>query len=475
MQDVPKIHPVILSGGVGARLWPMSRALYPKQLMPLASERTMLQDTVLRVSGKSFAAPLIVCNEEYRFIVAEQMRGIDVTPANILLEPVGRNTGPAAAVAAMVIAARDPDAVMLVTPSDHVILKPGKFREALGIAATAARAGALVTFGIRPDRPETGYGYILHGAACDDAQGCYKVVRFVEKPDLATAEGFLAEGEYLWNSGIFAFTARTFLTELERYQPEMVAFCRDALAGASRDLDFCRLDSAAFKEVPFLSIDYALMEHTTAAAVVPVEMGWNDIGSWSALWDTGDRDEDGNVLHGDVLAMDVRNSYIRSDGLLTAVVGLDDLVIVVTSDAALVVHKDRTQDVKEVVDELKRRGRHQQERHLTIHRPWGQYRSIDGGERFQVKHITVQPGGKLSLQMHHHRTEHWIVVHGTARVTRGNDTFLLHENHSTYIPLGVLHRLENPGKVPLWLIEVQSGSYLGEDDIVRVEDNYGRS
>lgn len=475
MPNAPKIYPVILSGGVGARLWPMSRALYPKQLMPLASEHSLLQDAVLRVTGNLFAPPIMVCNEEYRFIVAEHLRAINVTPADILLEPMGRNTGPAAAVAAMAIAVEHPDAVMLVMPSDHVVLKPEKFHAALEIAAEAAKTGALVTFGVRPDRPETGYGYILHGASYDGVAGCHKVVRFVEKPDSATAEAFLADGDYLWNSGLFAFTARTFLAELEKYQPEMITACRNALAGAVRDLDFCRLDGTAFKEAPPLSIDYALMEHTTAAAVVPVEMGWNDIGSWSALWDAGDKDDNGNVLHGDALAMDVHNAYIRSDGLLTAVVGLDDVVVVVTSDAALVIHKDKTQNVKAVVDELKRQGRSQQERHPTIYRPWGQYRAIDSGDRFQVKHITVQPGGALSLQMHHHRTEHWIVVHGTARVTRGNDTFLLHENHSTYIPLGVLHRLENPGKVPLWLIEVQSGSYLGEDDIVRVEDTYGRS
>lgn len=474
--NAKKIHPVILSGGVGTRLWPMSRALYPKQLMPLVTERSMLQETILRVTDAAvFAPPMVVCNEEYRFIVAEHLRELEVAPANIVLEPEGRNTAPAAAVAALLVARQDPDGIMLVMPSDHVILKADRFRRALALAAQAAERGALVTFGIAPDRPETGYGYIRRGDGLDGVAGCFKVERFVEKPDLATAETFLADGGYLWNSGIFAFRAVSYIEELERVQPEMVASCRHALDRGFRDLDFCRLERTSFVTAPSQSIDYAVMEHTTHAACVPVEMGWSDVGSWSALWDIGERDGDGNVLHGDVMTMSTRNSYVRSDGVLTAVVGVEDVVVVVTSDAALVVARDKVQDVKMVVDELKRRDRSQYKVHPTVHRPWGHYRGIDSGERFQVKHITVFPGAKLSLQMHHHRTEHWIVVHGTARVTRGNDTFLMHENHSTYIPVGVLHRLENPGKVPLWLIEVQSGTYLGEDDIVRVDDTYGRS
>ncbi len=475
MTEHSSIQPVILSGGAGTRLWPLSRALYPKQFLPLAGEHTMLQDTVLRVSEARFAAPLLICNDEHRFIAAEQLRAIGCSPREIILEPVGRNTAPAVAVAALRLRElAGEQALLLVMPSDHVIQDRNAFLQAVEQAAAAARQGAMVTFGITPDRAETGYGYIRLGAPWTTPERVHGVAQFVEKPDQATAEGYLASGGYVWNSGLFLFSVQTYLSELERHQPDMLGACQKALDSRSHDLDFTRLEKAAFAASPADSIDYAVMEKTTAAAVVPVAMGWSDVGSWSALWDIGEKDAAGNVLSGDVIAQDTENAYIRADSRLVAVAGLRDVVAVVTDDAVLLAHRDSVQDVKAIVSELKAQGRAEHAFHTTVHRPWGAYRGIDAGERFQVKRIVVHPGEKLSLQMHYHRAEHWVVVTGTARVTRDDTHFLLHENESTFIPAGAVHRLENPGKLPLHLIEVQSGSYLGEDDIVRLEDGYGR-
>ncbi|KJS42810.1 MAG: hypothetical protein VR70_03615 [Rhodospirillaceae bacterium BRH_c57] len=471
------IHPVILSGGSGTRLWPLSREDYPKQLMPLAGPRTMFQDTVTRVTASDFGPPVVVCNDAHRFIIAEQIREIGVDPAVLLLEPHARNTAPAAAVAALWVLDHDPEGVLAVMPSDHLVSETEAFRAAIGRAATVAtHRNALATLGITPRHAETGYGYIHAGKALTNgASGLHQVDRFVEKPDAATAERFLAEGGYFWNSGIFVFPAARYVAELERLQPDMLAACRRALGKARKDLDFCRLDADAFAAAPSKSIDYAVMEHVDDAVVLPVDMGWNDVGAWSALWDVGTKDAAGNVSQGDVVTRDTTNSYVRSMGPLTTVLGLDDVAVVVTDDAVLVSAKGRVQEVKGLVETLRAKGREEVVSHPTVYRPWGSYRGIDAGPSFQVKHITVKPGQKLSLQMHHHRAEHWVVVRGTAKVTNGNETFLLHENQSTYIPLGRTHRLENPGKLPLSLIEVQSGSYLGEDDIVRMEDAFGRA
>jgi mannose-1-phosphate guanylyltransferase / mannose-6-phosphate isomerase len=470
------IHPVILSGGSGTRLWPMSRTLYPKQLLTLLGRDSLLQQTVRRVAErKGFAPPLLVANEEHRFIIAEQLREIAVAPRALLLEPIGRNTAPAACVAALALTESDPDPLMLVMPSDHTIGDVEAFATAVERAAAAARAGALVSFGIAPERPETGYGYIRRGAGLEGIEGAFAVAEFVEKPGSEEAEAFVASGEHSWNSGIFLFPARQYLDELERLRPDMVAACREALATAQRDSDFIRLGKEAFSACAGDSIDYAVMEHTRRAAVVPVSMGWSDVGSWNALWEMGVKDADGNSIEGNVVAEETRNCYLRSEAGLIAAIGIEDLVVVATADAVMVAPRNRTQDVKKLVARLVKDRRDEADALPTVHRPWGSYTSLHNGHRVQVKHIMVKPGGKLSLQMHHHRAEHWVVVHGTAKIRRGDEEMMLSEDQSTYIPIGTAHRLENPGKIPLHLIEVQSGSYLGEDDIVRLEDSYGRS
>jgi mannose-1-phosphate guanylyltransferase/mannose-1-phosphate guanylyltransferase/mannose-6-phosphate isomerase len=472
---VTTIHPVILSGGSGTRLWPLSRAALPKQLLPLASDKSLLQETVLRVGGLAAAgAPLMVANAEHRFMIAEQMRTIGVTPAAIVLEPVGRNTAPAIAVAASMLAASDPEALMLVLPADHLIRDTAAFHDAIRRAAQAAARGRLVTFGIVARTPETGYGYIRRGDPLAGVDGAFAVSAFVEKPDTETARGYVTQGDYFWNSGMFLFRAGDFLAELDRLRPDILAASRAALDAASRDLDFLRLDPAAFEACPAESVDYAVMEHTDRAAVVPADIGWNDIGAWSALWEVGEKDADGNVVRGDVMLEAATNNLVRAENRMVAALGVSDLVIVETADAVLVARRDQVQDVKKLVDRMKAEKRCEHMLHKQVFRPWGWYEGIDEGDRFQVKRIMVKPGEKLSLQMHHHRAEHWIVVSGTARVTRGDSVELLTENQSTYIPLGTTHRLENPGKIDLHMIEVQSGAYLGEDDIVRFEDVYRR-
>lgn len=464
--------PVILSGGAGTRLWPLSRELYPKQLLPLVDEHTMLQDTVLRLAGLNAAPAVVVCNEAHRFLVAEQLRLIKAPAQAIVLEPVGRNTAPAIALAAhAALATAGESALLLVLPADHVIRDAAAFRRAVEVAAEAARAGNLVTFGVVPRTPETGYGYIRRGAALGQA---WRIERFVEKPEQARAEEFVASGEYYWNSGMFVFAARRYLDELQRLAPDIAAACERASHGATRDLDFTRIDAAAFAACRSESIDYAVMEKTANAVVVPLDAGWSDVGSWSTLHDACEKDADGNVCKGDVLTEDTYGSYLYAQSRLVAAVGLRDHVVIETKDAVLVAPRDRVQDVKTLVAQIRQRGRSEHLLHREVFRPWGSYDSLDNGERFQVKRLMVHPGGVLSLQLHHHRAEHWVVVSGTARITRGEEVFLLEENQSTYIPIGVRHRIENPGKIPLHVIEVQSGGYLGEDDIVRFEDQYGR-
>ncbi|MDE8350037.1 MAG: mannose-1-phosphate guanylyltransferase/mannose-6-phosphate isomerase [Acidocella sp.] len=468
------ITPVILSGGTGSRLWPVSRQSFPKQFWPLVSENSLIQDTALRAAGAGFAAPIMVCNEDHRFLVAEHLRDIGVADARIILEPVGRNSAPAIAAAALLAAEDDPSTVLWMLAADAAIKDVSALHGALGKAYAAARAGHFVTFGITADKPETGYGYIEVGPALEGLSGVHNVSRFLEKPERAGAVAMLEAGGYLWNSGMFVFTAQTLLEEMRIHAPEVLAAARRALTGRRADLDFIRLEPKFFAECPDISLDYAVAEHTERAVVVPADIGWSDVGSWDALWALGTKDEAGNVAHGDVLLQDARNCYVRSDGMLTAVLGVSDAVVVTTEDAVLVLHRDQAQNVKRIVEHLKASKRHEGHAHNRMYRPWGFYEQLIQGERFQVKRIYVNPGSKLSLQKHFNRAEHWVVVAGTALVTRDESEMLLRENESVYLPLGCVHRLENPGKIPLLLIEVQSGGYLGEDDIVRIEDNYGR-
>ena len=466
--------PVILSGGAGTRLWPLSRELYPKQLLPLMGEHTMLQDTARRLDGLNAAPPVVVCNDAHRFLVAEQLRLIGINPRAIVLEPIGRNTAPAialAALAALKSAPKGEDPVLLVLPADHVIRDVAAFQAAAVTGMVSAEEGKLVTFGVVPRTPETGYGYIRRGESLGAVQ---RIAQFVEKPNLTRAQAFVASGDHYWNSGMFVFRALRYLEELEKFAPEIAKVCRDSFDASQADLDFTRVDAKRFESCPSDSIDYAVMEKTADAVVVPLDAGWSDVGSWASLHAASESDASGNVARGDVLTEDSANCYLYSESRFVAAVGLKDHVVIETKDAVLVAPKDRVQDVKSLVSQIKNAGRYEHALHHEVFRPWGSYDSLENGQRFQVKRLSVKPGAQLSLQLHHHRAEHWVVVSGTARITRGDETFLLEENQSTYIPIGVRHRIENPGKIPLQVIEVQSGSYLGEDDIVRFEDRYGR-
>ncbi len=467
------LTPVLLSGGVGSRLWPVSRETHPKQFLPLASELSMLQETLRRTSGLEEGPPLVVCNEEHRFMVAEQLRQVNIKACALILEPQGRNTAPAVALAAIQALKADPEALLLVLPADHLIQDVGAFARAVGRAVPLAAQGRLMTFGVVPSSPETGYGYIKCGAALDAE--LYDLERFVEKPDAATAQAYLDSGNYLWNSGMFLLRAATYLEQLGVHAPAILGHCREAMAGAIADMDFVRPAAGAFLDCPSDSIDYAVMEKTDLGGVVSLDCGWSDVGAWSALWDVAERDSSGNACKGDVMLEGCSDSYFRSDSRLLAGIGVSDLVVVETADAVLVADRFRVQDVKLIVNRLKQQRRPEVSQHRRVYRPWGSYESLVTSQRFQVKRIVVNPGHTLSLQMHHHRAEHWIVVHGTAEVTCEDKVFMLGEDESTYIPLGHKHRLANPGRIPLELIEVQSGAYLGEDDIVRYEDVYGRS
>lgn len=469
------IIPIILAGGSGTRLWPLSRQLYPKQLIDIYNEHTMLQNTVQRLEGiQDAGSPIVVCNEAHRFMTAEQLRAIDVEPGAIILEPVGRNTAPAIAVAALKAMENNQDPLLLVLPADHVIEDLKQFYNTVTAARAYAEKDHLITFGIVPDKPETGYGYIQKGRLLEKTSGISVIEQFVEKPDRKTAQSYIDSGEYTWNSGMFMFKASVIVKALEKHRPDIMTPCRNVLSQAVRDLDFLRLNQEQFEKVPSDSIDYAVMEKTSQGAVVPLDAGWSDMGSFDALWQTGRKDEHENVIKGDVVLHDVRQTYINSEKSLVAAVGLEKFVIIETKDAIFISPRDRVQDVKKIVKELKVQGRSEAVNHSRVYRPWGSYETIDIEPRFQVKRITVKPGAKLSLQKHYHRAEHWTVVAGTAIVTKGEEEILLKEDQSIYIPLGTLHRLENPGKIPLELIEVQSGPYLGEDDIVRFDDIYGR-
>ncbi len=475
MTSAAPIIPVILSGGSGTRLWPVSRKSFPKQFWALASAKPMLAETALRAAGPGFAPPIVVASQAHRFVIAEQLREAGTSGARIVLEPVGRNSAPAIAIAALLAAETDPDSVLWIMAADAAITKPGALQEAVACAAAAARAGHVATFGMNPTAPETGYGYIAQGAPMAGLEGVCRLERFVEKPDLARARAMLAEGGYLWNSGMFMFTARVVMEELERHAPAVLAAAKAALAASVTDLDFIRLGAAEFAAAPDISIDYAVAEPTTRAVVVPADIGWSDVGSWTALAALTPHDEAGNSAQGDALFEGTKNCFVRSEGMLTALLGVEELIVVTTPDAVLVASKAEAQNVKKIVERLKAEKRPEADQHPRVYRPWGYYEGLTLGERFQVKRIVVWPGQKLSLQKHFHRAEHWVVVNGVALVTRDAEQKLLQENESIYLPLGSVHRLENPGKIPLTLIEVQSGAYLGEDDIVRFEDTYGRS
>lgn len=466
--------PIVLCGGSGTRLWPLSRETYPKQFLRLLGKQSLLQQTMQRLDCvEGLGDPLLVCNESSRFVVAEQLREAGIRKARILLEPERRNTAPAIASAALQALTQHDDPLLLVLPSDHIIKDHAAFCEAIHHARSAAEEGYLITFGIQPTAPETGYGYIR--AASSELESWRPVLEFVEKPNQATAEQYLESGNYFWNSGMFLFKARRYLEELELFQPEVLAACKQAVAKAEADADFIRLDSQAYASNPDIAIDYAVMERTDRAAMVPLDAQWSDIGSWAAVWEAAEKDKDNNAVQGDVLLQDSENCMVHSTSRLVTVVGMKNTIVVETPDAVLIMHADQAQDTKKLVNDLIQSDRREATQHRQIFRPWGSYDSIGNGERFQVKRISVKEGAKLSLQMHHHRAEHWVVVSGTARITNGERQYLLTENQSTYIPVGVTHSLENPGKVPLELIEIQSGGYLGEDDIVRFEDRYGRA
>lgn len=467
------ILPVVMAGGSGSRLWPLSRELRPKQFLELTGSSTMLQSTIQRLNGLHIAPPMLICNEDHRFIAAEQLRQIGQLNHNIILEPVGRNTAPAIALAALAATANGDDPLLLVLAADHVIQQDAEFRRVVEQATPLALSGKLVTFGIVPTHAETGYGYIRRGEP--QADDSFAIAQFVEKPNKTKAEGYLASGDFYWNSGMFLFRASVYLGELSKNRPDILASCKTAMAATQADLDFIRVDKAAFAACPDDSIDYAVMEKTADGVVVALDAGWSDVGSWSSLWDVRSKDEFGNATTGDVLSVNSHDNLVFAETGLVATVGLKDTIVVQTKDAVLVAAKDQVQDVKAIVQQLKARGRSEHKIHREVYRPWGKYDSVDNGARYQVKRITVKPGEKLSIQMHHHRAEHWIVVSGTANVTVDGKDTLLTENQSIYIPVGAIHALENPGKIPLELIEVQSGSYLGEDDIVRFSDRYGRA
>ncbi|MEQ4734193.1 mannose-1-phosphate guanylyltransferase/mannose-6-phosphate isomerase [Providencia rettgeri] len=465
--------PVIMAGGAGSRLWPMSRELHPKQFLRLHSAHSMLQETLKRLDGVGVSEPVVICNEDHRFMVAEQLRQIDMLSHNIILEPVGRNTAPAITLAALNAIAQGSDPIMLVLAADHVINDVEAFHRAIDLALPYAAAKSLVTFGIVPTGPETGYGYIQRGV-CKNGSVAAPVQRFVEKPDSETAQSYIETGEYYWNSGMFMFRAKRYLEELEKFRPDILAACRAALDNTECDKNFINVDRDAFSACPDDSVDYAVMEKTHDAVVIPLDAGWSDVGSWSALWEVSKKDSAGNALTGDTFLYDSRDCYINTDEKLVAAVGVENLVIINTKDAVLVVDRSKVQDVKKIVEHLKKNKRSEYRRHREVYRPWGRCDILVAEKRFNVNRITVNSGAAFSLQMHHHRTEHWVVLSGTARVTIGDKTFLITENQSTFIPVAVIHRLENPGNIPLELIEIQSGSYLGDDDVIRIKDHYGR-